>query len=49
MSSRESGLPIATDVALPMLGFSGIVIPMNIIFARITGRMLRNPISAEAI
>jgi len=49
MSSRESGLPMAhsyiagTDVALPMLGFSGIMIPMNIIFALITGRMLRNP------
>jgi hypothetical protein len=55
VSSRESGLPMAhsyfagTDVALPMLGFSGIMIPMNIIFALITGRMLRNPISAEAI
>jgi hypothetical protein len=32
-----------TDVALPMLGFSGIMIPMKMIFALITGRMLRNP------
>jgi hypothetical protein len=49
MNSRESGLPMAhtyfagTEVALPMLRLSGIMIPMNMIFALITGRMLRNP------
>ena len=50
-SMRNVGvcLPIATnyfagtDVAVPMLAFSGIMIPMNMVFALITGRMLRDP------
>jgi BASS family bile acid:Na+ symporter len=31
-----------TDVVLPILAFSGISIPMNMLFALITGRMLRD-------
>jgi BASS family bile acid:Na+ symporter len=33
----------ATDVAVPMLAFSGLMIPMNMVFALVTGRMLREP------
>jgi len=50
-SMRNAGvcLPIAsnyfagTDVALPILAFGGIMIPMNMVFALVTGRMLREP------
>jgi len=41
-------LPIAssyftgTEVTVPMLAFSGIMIPMNMVFALVTGRMLRD-------
>ncbi len=50
-SMRNAGvcLPIAsnyfagTDVAIPILAFSGIMIPMNMVFALVTGRMLREP------
>jgi BASS family bile acid:Na+ symporter len=49
-SMRNAGvcLPIAsnyfagTDVAIPILAFSGIMIPMNMVFALVTGRMLRD-------
>jgi bile acid:Na+ symporter, BASS family len=48
-SMRNVGvcLPIAssyfagTDVPIPMLAFSGIMIPMNMVFAVVAGRMLR--------
>jgi BASS family bile acid:Na+ symporter len=48
-SMRNVGvcLPIATnyfagtDVSIPILAFSGIMIPMNMVFAVVTGRMLR--------
>jgi BASS family bile acid:Na+ symporter len=48
-SMRNVGvcLPIATnyfagtDVSIPILAFSGIMIPMNMVFALMTGRMLR--------
>jgi len=48
-SMRNVGvcLPIAsnyfagTEVTVPMLAFSGIMIPMNMVFAMVTGRMLR--------
>jgi predicted Na+-dependent transporter len=47
-SMRNVGvcLPIAsnyfagTDVSIPMLAFSGIMIPMNMVFALVTGRMV---------
>src|SRR5262249_47745678 len=50
-SMRNAGvcLPIAssyfagTDVAIPILAFSGVMIPMNMVFALVTGRMLREP------
>lgn len=50
-SMRNVGvcLPIAssyfagTEVAVPMLAFSGIMIPMNMVFAVVAGRMLRDP------
>src|SRR5262245_37166288 len=50
-SMRNAGvcLPIAsnyfagTDAAIPILAFSGIMIPMNMVFALVTGRMLREP------
>ncbi|HEY6363680.1 MAG TPA: hypothetical protein VI585_02695, partial [Candidatus Binatia bacterium] len=49
-SMRNVGvcLPIAsnyfvgTDVSIPMLAFSGIMIPMNMVFALVTGRALRD-------
>lgn len=49
-SMRNVGvcLPIAssyfsgTDVAVPMLAFSGVMIPMNMVFALVTGRMARH-------
>jgi bile acid:Na+ symporter, BASS family len=49
-SMRNVGvcLPIAssyfagTDVTVPMLAFSGIMIPMNMVFALVTGRMARD-------
>jgi BASS family bile acid:Na+ symporter len=49
-SMRNVGvcLPIAanyfsgTDVAVPLLAFSGIMIPMNMVFSLITGRTLRD-------
>jgi BASS family bile acid:Na+ symporter len=49
-SMRNVGicLPIAanyfpgTDVVVPLLAFSGISIPMNMLFALITGRLLRD-------
>ena len=49
-SMRNVGvcLPIAsnyfagTEVAVPMLAFSGIMIPMNMVFALVIGRMLRD-------
>ena len=49
-SMRNVGvcLPIAssyftgTEVTVPMLAFSGIMIPMNMVFAMVTGRMLRD-------
>ena len=49
-SMRNIGvcLPIAsnyftgTEVTVPMLAFSGIMIPMNMVFALVTGRMLRD-------
>jgi predicted Na+-dependent transporter len=30
-----------TDVSVPLLAFSGIMIPMNMVFALVTGRALR--------
>jgi len=50
-SMRNAGvcLPIAsdyfagTDAAIPILAFSGLMIPMNMVFALVTGRMLREP------
>jgi BASS family bile acid:Na+ symporter len=50
-SMRNVGvcLPIAsnyfagTEVFIPMLAFSGIMIPMNMVFALVTGRALRDP------
>jgi BASS family bile acid:Na+ symporter len=50
-SMRNVGvcLPIAsnyfasTEVSVPMLAFSGIMIPMNMVFAVVTGRALRDP------
>jgi BASS family bile acid:Na+ symporter len=50
-SMRNVGvcLPIAsnyfagTEVFIPMLAFSGIMIPMNMVFALATGRALRDP------
>ena len=42
-------LPIAsnyfagTDVTVPVVAFSGIMIPMNMVFALVTGRALRDP------
>ena len=49
-SMRNVGvcLPIAssyftgTEVTVPMMAFSGIMIPMNLVFALLTGRMLRD-------
>jgi BASS family bile acid:Na+ symporter len=54
-SMRNVGvcLPIAsnyfvgTDVSIPMLAFSGIMIPMNMVFALVTGRVLRDPIETS--
>jgi BASS family bile acid:Na+ symporter len=51
-SMRNVGvcLPLAsayfagTDVTVPMLAFSGIMIPMNMVFALVTGRALRDPV-----
>ena len=46
-------LPIAsnyfagTDVTVPIVAFSGIMIPMNMVFALVTGRALRDP--AESV
>ena len=50
-SMRNVGvcLPIAsnyfagTEVSVPMLAFSGIMIPINMVFAVVTGRALRDP------
>jgi BASS family bile acid:Na+ symporter len=50
-SMRNVGvcLPIAsnyfagTDVSVPILAFSGMMIPMNLVFALATGRTLRDP------
>jgi BASS family bile acid:Na+ symporter len=50
-SMRNVGvcLPIATnyfagtEVFIPMLAFSGIMIPMNMVFALVTGRAFRDP------
>ena len=45
-------LPIAsnyfagTDVTVPIVAFSGIMIPMNMVFALVTGRLLRDPIES---
>ena len=45
-------LPIAsnyfagTDVTVPVVAFSGIMIPMNMVFALVTGRALRDPIES---
>jgi BASS family bile acid:Na+ symporter len=39
-----------TDVIVPILAFSGISIPMNMVFALITGRVLRDPeVSARPV
>jgi bile acid:Na+ symporter, BASS family len=54
-SMRNIGvcLPIAsnyftgTEVAVPMLAFSGIMIPMNMVFALVLGRMLRDPTDTQ--
>ena len=58
-SMRNVGvcLPIAsnyfagTDVSIPILAFSGIMIPMNMVFAVVTRRMVRGKeeIAAKAI
>jgi BASS family bile acid:Na+ symporter len=53
-SMRNVGvcLPLAsayfagTDVTVPMLAFSGIMIPMNMVFALVTGRALRDPVES---
>jgi BASS family bile acid:Na+ symporter len=55
-SMRNAGvcLPIAsnyfagTEVTVPILAFSGIMIPMNMVFALVTGRALRDPIETSA-
>ena len=55
-SMRNAGvcLPIAsnyfagTEVTVPILAFSGIMIPMNMVFALVTGRVLRDPIETSA-
>jgi BASS family bile acid:Na+ symporter len=45
-------LPIAsnyfagTDVTLPVVAFSGIMIPMNMVFALVTGRLPRDPVES---
>jgi len=54
-SMRNAGvfLPIAsnyfagTEVTVPILAFSGIMIPMNMVFALVTGRVLRDPIETS--
>ena len=38
-----SGYFAGTDVYIPILAFSGIMIPMNMVFALATGRALRDP------
>jgi BASS family bile acid:Na+ symporter len=38
-----------TEVLAPILAFSGISIPMNMVFALVSGRMLRDPLESEAI
>jgi hypothetical protein len=35
-----------TEVMAPILAFSGISIPMNMVFALVTGRMLRDPVGS---
>jgi BASS family bile acid:Na+ symporter len=53
-SMRNVGvcLPLAsayfagTDVTVPILAFSGIMIPMNMVFALVTGRALRDPVES---
>ena len=55
-SMRNAGvcLPIAsnyfagTEVTVPILAFSGLMIPMNMVFALVTGRVLRDPIETSA-
>jgi BASS family bile acid:Na+ symporter len=37
-----SGYFLETDVAIPVLAFSGIMIPMNMVFALVTGRALHD-------
>jgi hypothetical protein len=52
---RNAGvcLPIAsnyfagTEVTVPILAFSGLMIPMNMVFALVTGRVLRDPIETS--
>ena len=45
-------LPIASnyfagmDVTVPIVAFSGIMIPMNMVFALVTGRALRDPMES---
>jgi BASS family bile acid:Na+ symporter len=54
-SMRNAGvcLPIAsnyfagTEVTVPILAFSGLMIPMNMVFALVTGRVLRDPIETS--
>jgi bile acid:Na+ symporter, BASS family len=54
-SMRNIGVcvPIASnyftgaEVTVPMLAFSGIMIPMNMVFALVIGRMLRDPIDTQ--
>jgi BASS family bile acid:Na+ symporter len=56
-SMRNVGvcLPIAsnyfagTDVTVPMLAFSGIMIPMNMVFGLVVGRMTRRAQEIEAV
>lgn len=49
------GLPIATnyfagtDVSIPLLAFSGIMIPMNMVFALLAGRALRDPTEIASV
>ena len=42
-NSREANYFPGTAVVVPILAFSGISIPMNMLFALITGRTLRDP------
>ena len=54
-SMRNAGvcLPIAsnyfagTEVTVPIMAFSGLMIPMNMVFALVTGRALRDPIETS--